>query len=163
MHVAIGDTGKIERAQIVHSLTCDLDKEAIAFLADCQFYPARKDGKSVPSQIDVEVSFKTKYPLASYDGVYRVGGGVSAPKAINTPDPIFAEAARMEKIQGAVVLWLVVNSQGLPEHITVMKSLDPRLDREAIEAVKQWRFEPSMKDSQPVATMINVEINYKLK
>jgi TonB family protein len=56
----------------------------------------------------------------------------------------------------------VVNAQGNPEQIKVQHSLDAGLDQKAIDAVKHWEFEPAMKDGEPVAVMINVEVNFRL-
>jgi|SRR5208283_3363690 len=94
--------------------------------------------------------------------VYRVGGGVSAPRVIWGPDPEYAEEARKEKFQGTCVLWLVVSPEGLPRNIRVSRSLGHGLDEKAIEAVKRWRFEPAQKDGKPVAVMINVEVTFRL-
>jgi TonB family protein len=94
--------------------------------------------------------------------VYRVGGAVSPPKALYAPDPEYSETARRAKLQGIVVLWLVVDKDGNPQQIKVQRKLGKGLDEKAIEAVKQWRFKPSMKDGQPVPVMINIEINFRL-
>ncbi|MBZ5646731.1 MAG: energy transducer TonB [Acidobacteriia bacterium] len=95
-------------------------------------------------------------------GVFRVGGGVSAPRAIATPDPEYSEEARKAKYQGVVLLWLVVGPDGRPHDIRVSRSLGMGLDQKAVEAVKQWKFEPAMKDGRPVAVQINVEVNFRL-
>jgi TonB family protein len=94
--------------------------------------------------------------------VYRVGGKVSPPRARYAPDPEYSETARRAKLQGIVVLWLVVDKDGNPQQIKVQKKLGQGLDEKAVEAVKQWRFEPARKDGQPVAVMINVEVNFRL-
>ena len=95
-------------------------------------------------------------------GAYRVGGGVSAPKALYAPDPEYSEEARKAKYQGTVVLWLVVDAAGRPQQIRVQRPLGMGLDEKAIEAVKQWKFEPAKKDGQAVPVMINVEVNFRL-
>lgn len=95
-------------------------------------------------------------------GAYRVGGGVSAPKALYAPDPEYSEEARKAKYQGTVVLWLVVDAAGRPQQIRVQRALGMGLDEKAIEAVKQWKFDPAKKDGQPVPVMINVEVNFRL-
>src|SRR5271163_739467 len=66
--------------------------------------------------------------------VYRVGGGVTAPRPIYHPDPEYSEEARREKFQGTCVLWLVVSPEGLPRHIKVARTLGLGLDEKAIEA-----------------------------
>ncbi len=95
-------------------------------------------------------------------GPYRVGGGVSAPRALFAPDPEYSEEARKAKYQGTVVLWVVVGPDGRPHEVRVQRSLGLGLDEKAIEAVRQWRFEPAKKDGTPVAVQINVEVNFRL-
>ncbi len=95
-------------------------------------------------------------------GAYRVGGGVSGPTAIYSPDPEYSEEARKAKFQGTCVLWLVVGADGKPRDIRVARTLGLGLDEKAIEAVKTWRFEPGKKDGKPVATMVNVEVTFHL-
>jgi periplasmic protein TonB len=95
-------------------------------------------------------------------GVFRVGGGVSAPKAVYSPDPEYSEEARKAKYQGTCVLWLIVGPDGRPRDIKVSRTLGLGLDEKAIEAVKTWRFEPAMKDGRPVAVQINVEVSFRL-
>ncbi len=95
-------------------------------------------------------------------GVFKVGGGVQAPRAIDTPDPEYSEEARKAKYQGTVVLWLIVDPNGRPHDLKVSRSLGMGLDQKAIEAVRRWRFEPATKDGKPVAVQINVEVNFRL-
>ena len=95
-------------------------------------------------------------------GAFRVGGGVSGPKLIYQPDPEYSEEARKAKFQGTCVLWVVVGADGKPRDIRVARTLGLGLDEKAIEAVKTWRFEPGKKDDKPVATMINVEVTFRL-
>jgi TonB family protein len=95
-------------------------------------------------------------------GYYRVGGGVSAPRALYAPDPEYSEEARKAKYQGTVVLWVVVGPDGRPRDIRVARSLGLGLDEKAIDAVRQWKFDPARKDGSPVAVQINVEVNFRL-
>lgn len=95
-------------------------------------------------------------------GVFRVGGGVSAPRVLENPSPDYSEEARKAKYQGTVVLWLIVDSNGRPRDVKVARSLGMGLDQKAIEAVRLWKFQPAMKDGTPVAVQINVEVNFHL-
>jgi len=95
-------------------------------------------------------------------GAYRVGGGVSAPRAVYSPDPEYSEEARKAKWQGTVVLWVVIGPDGRPRDVRVQRSLGMGLDEKAIEAVRLWKFEPAKKDGQPVAVQVNVEVNFRL-
>jgi len=95
-------------------------------------------------------------------GVFRVGGGVSPPRALDTPDPEYSEEARKAKYQGTCILWLIVGPDGKPRDIKVARALGMGLDEKAIEAVRNWKFAPAMKDGKPVAVQINVEVNFRL-
>ncbi len=95
-------------------------------------------------------------------GVYRVGGGVTAPRPIYAPDPDYSEEARKAKFQGTVVLWMVVGPDGRPRDMRVARSAGMGLDEKALEAVRTWRFEPGRKDGQPVAVLVNVQVNFRL-
>lgn len=91
----------------------------------------------------------------------HVRGGVTAPKAIQTPDPDYPEAARNANYQGTVVLWLIVDTDGTTKQIKVVRKLGMGLDEEAVAAVKKWRFRPATKNGLPVAVQINVEVNFR--
>jgi periplasmic protein TonB len=95
-------------------------------------------------------------------GAYRVGGGVSAPRALYSPEPEYSDEARKVKHQGTVVLFVIVGPDGRPHEMRVSRSLGFGLDEKALEAVKQWRFEPAKKDGRPVAVQINIEVNFRL-
>jgi TonB family protein len=95
-------------------------------------------------------------------GVFRVGGGVSAPKVMESPSPDYSEEARKAKYQGVVVAFLIVDATGRPRDVRVGRSLGMGLDQKVIEAVRRWKFQPAMKDGKPVAVNISVEVNFRL-
>ncbi|MBI3894764.1 MAG: energy transducer TonB, partial [Acidobacteria bacterium] len=95
-------------------------------------------------------------------GVFRVGGGVSAPEIVYKIDPEYSEQARKAKYQGTVVLSLIVQRDGSVRDIQVKQSLGLGLDEKAIEAVKQWRFRPGMKSGQAVDVAAIIEVTFRL-
>jgi len=95
-------------------------------------------------------------------GVFKVGGGVSKPEVISAPDPAFTEEARQAKVTGKVVVYLQVNAQGQPMHVKVIRGLGMGLDEKALEAVRQYRFKPALKDGHPVTVEMNVEVNFQI-
>ena len=95
-------------------------------------------------------------------GVYKIGGGVSAPTILSKVEPEYSEEARKAKWQGEVGLAVVVDANGNPTSIKVTRSLGLGLDEKAIEAVSKWRFRPAMKDGKPVAVSANIVVNFRL-
>jgi TonB family protein len=92
--------------------------------------------------------------------VFKVGGGVSAPRVIFQLEPEYTKEARQAKYSGTCVLQLVVGVDGLPRDITVTRSIGLGLDEKAVEAVRRWRFEPAMKDGKPVAVLISIQMAF---
>ena len=104
----------------------------------------------------------TTGPGTSAAGVYRIGGGVSAPIPTYREEPKYSESARQAKISGSVLLSLVVGEDGIPRDIRVVRSLESGLDQNAIETVAKWRFRPGQKDGKPVPVQANIEVNFRL-
>jgi TonB family protein len=95
-------------------------------------------------------------------GVYRVGGGVSAPRPIYDPDPEYSEEARKAKYQGIVMLSAIIGSDGRPRELRIVRSLGMGLDQKALDAVGKWRFAPATKDNHPVSVQVNIEVAFRL-
>ena len=96
--------------------------------------------------------------------VYRAGeDGVTPPRIRQQIGPKYTEEARNAHIRGTVVLAIEITPQGHAENIKVVKSLDPGLDRNAIEAVRQWTFEPGTRNGAPVRVGAQVEVSFQLE
>ena len=99
--------------------------------------------------------------------VPRPGNGVSDPVLVREVKPNYTADALRAKIQGTVEMEAVVLADGTidPRSIRIVRSLDPTfgLDREAVDAVKRWRFNPAMRKGQPVAVLVTLEIAFTLR
>jgi periplasmic protein TonB len=96
-------------------------------------------------------------------GIFRVGGGVSAPSIIYRVEPTYSEEARKAKYQGVVVLSAIVRKDGSIEILKVVRSLGLGLDENAIQALKQWKFRPGLRNGVPVDVALNIEVNFSLR
>jgi TonB family protein len=93
---------------------------------------------------------------------YSVGRGITAPSVLSRVEPEYSEEARKAKYSGAVMLAIVVNTDGRADNIKVIKSIGMGLDEKAIEAVERWRFRPGTKDGVPVRVRAQIEVNFRL-
>jgi periplasmic protein TonB len=96
-------------------------------------------------------------------GLFRIGGGVSAPVPIVQPEAEFSDEARRAKYQGVCLVSLIVDAQGNPQNPRVIRALGMGLDEKALEAVRKYKFKPALKDGRtPVPVMITIEVNFRL-
>ena len=96
-------------------------------------------------------------------GLAQVGGRVSAPIPLFEPEAEFSDEARRAKYQGVCLVALIVDTQGNPQNVHVIRPLGMGLDEKALEAVRRYKFKPAMRDGKtPVPVMVNVEVNFRL-
>jgi TonB family protein len=95
-------------------------------------------------------------------GVLNVGGSVSAPRIKHRVDAEYPEKTRKAKHSGKATLRIIVGQDGRVHIVQVIHSAGWGLDDKAIDAVKQWLFEPAMKDGRKVAVYLNVEVAFVL-
>jgi TonB family protein len=88
--------------------------------------------------------------------------GITPPRLIHNSQPEFSDEARRKKIEGVVTLTLVVDTDGQPTDVQVVEPLGHGLDEKAVEAVKQWKFQPATKNGNPLAEKITVQVNFHL-
>jgi len=96
-------------------------------------------------------------------GVYRPGGNVKPPKILTQVKPKYTEEALVRKIQGTVILEMVVQKDGMPDAIRVVSPLDPGLDAAAIDAARQWRFEPGRFGDTPVDVLVTLMLDFRMQ
>jgi TonB family protein len=91
----------------------------------------------------------------------RVGGAIRQPHQVSKVAPVYPPAAEAAKIQGVVVLELVIGTDGSVQQATVLRSI-PLLDQAALDAVGRWRYEPTLLNGAPVEVIAVVTINFTL-
>ena len=97
-------------------------------------------------------------------GVYRPGNGVTAPTLLSQVRPNYTPEAMRRRIQGTVVLEMIVGADGVPYDLRVVRSLDEHgLDDEAIKAAQQWRFNPGHRGETPVDVLVILVIDFHMR
>jgi TonB family protein len=92
----------------------------------------------------------------------RVGSGVTAPALVYKLEPSYTVEARAAKVQGTVLLKVVIGTDGKACDIQLRKGVGYGLDEQALDAVTQWTFKPGMREGVPVAVQATIEVNFKL-
>jgi TonB family protein len=115
-------------------------------------------GEPAPASAETDAATTESFP----GRIYRPGGAVSAPTLVYAAPPSYSDAARKAKYEGIVLLSLVVDEDGNPQNVRVIRPLGMGLDEKAIEAVRRYRFNPALKDGVPVPVEIKVEVNFRL-
>ncbi len=95
-------------------------------------------------------------------GVMHIGGGISRPVVLYQVEPEFSEEARKAKFSGSVTVYLYIEPDGTPSHVRVVQGVGMGLDEKAVEAVRQYRFKPAMKDGKPVRVDLYVAVNFQI-
>jgi TonB family protein len=99
----------------------------------------------------------------SGEPIYQTGkDDIKFPQEKYTPEPDFSEPARRAKYQGTVTLYIVVDKTGRVSLVRLDKALGRGLDENAMEKVKDWRFDPATRNGQPVAAAMKIEVDFRL-
>ena len=111
------------------------------------------------------------------DGIYHISKEVTIPKLIYSVEPEFSEPARKRKISANIKVKFIVDKDGSTRNFTVVRSAAENmadtnkaerkdreaalsLDPKAIEAVRQYRFEPATFQGKPVPCWLTIEVNF---
>ena len=150
-------------------------KAAIASLRQWRFdRPASTPAAvRVPVYFDIvghRTSFGSIRPTSGYPAevtavppadILKVGGAIAAPKKLVNVPPRYPDDAAQAKAQGAVVLDVIIDAEGVPTDVQVAQSV-PLLDAAAVEAVRQWRYEPTLMNGVAVPIAMTVTVNFTL-
>ena len=163
------------------------DDLAIAAIEKSTAQPATLNGVAVPARVCMGIPFGRPappvvrgtlcprgagaVPMEDSDAAPPGNGvsppaeiaGVKPPSVISQPSAEYSREARKKQVEGKVMLSLVVTREGLPTDIQVINGLGYGLDEKAVDAARQYRFQPATKDGKPVAVQIKIEVNFRLR
>jgi protein TonB len=95
-------------------------------------------------------------------GPIRLHTGVTPPVPVATPPPVYPAIARTGRIEGTVILDVVIDETGRVTNATVLRSI-PALDRAAVDAITSWRYEPARLNGIPIAVSMTVTVRFTLR
>jgi TonB family protein len=99
--------------------------------------------------------------VAPVTGPVRLGGAIETPKKTKNVNPMYPPLARVARIQGTVALECVISPLGEVTEVKVVRSI-PLLDAAAIDAVRQWRYAPTLINGVAVPVIMTVPVNFKV-
>lgn len=158
------EEGNVARVKVLKSKDPLLNEAAIDAVSQWKYEPFYIKGKPHGLVFTVTVRFKLKVSKTEEleKGAVKVGEGIEQPKLIEKVNPIYPEEARKAGIEGLVILRARINEEGLVERILVLKSESSLLNKAAIDAVKQWKYEPLHKEGKTVPAVFDVTVRFKL-
>jgi TonB family protein len=156
LSVVFGADAQIRDIELVRGLPDGLNEKAIEAAKKIRFEPAMKDGQPVSVRGTLEYSFNLyNDPILPMDSSMR-------PRILYKEKAQYTQEARDNKVEGTVVLSVVFGADGQISGVRVIQGLPHGLTQKAIEAASKIRFEPAMKDGQPVSVRGKLEYSFKL-
>ncbi len=87
---------------------------------------------------------------------------VTDAQVVQRVEPEYTDEARAAKLEGIVTVYLEIDEAGKPDNVGVIQGLGLGLDEKSVEAVRQWRFTPAMKNGNPLRTAQGVDLGFRL-
>lgn len=106
--------------------------------------------------------FGVLHGLPKQQGPIYLDGGVRPPERITFVKPEYPEVARKSRVEGKVILELVVGRTGDVEEVKVLRS-DPLFDQAAVDAVVRWKYRPALQGGRAVKVYLTVVVEFDLR
>ena len=116
-----------------------------------------QESRGVVAQSGIATAPPPSWPA----GAVRVGGNIKPPVKTKNVEPIWPPDAQQARVQGVVILEVLIDEVGKVADARVLRSI-PLLDLAAIEAVRQWEFEPTLPNGVPVPVIMTVTVQFRL-
>ena len=92
----------------------------------------------------------------------RIGGDIRPPVKLRDVAPAYPADARAANIQGRAILEITINEAGAVSGIVPLRSPSPSLEQAAVDAVRQWRYRPTLLNGEPVGVVMTVTVDFSL-
>ncbi len=146
--------GMVVNTKVLRSIPL-LDQAAIDAVKQWVYEPEIIGGIPRGMIFTVTCSFKLDEPV-------RALGDIKPPKLIKEVEPIYPEIAKQAGVEGIVILEVTTDKAGRVKNTKVLRSI-PLLDQAAIDAVRQWVYEPEIIDGEPKEITFTVTVQFKIK
>lgn len=178
MYISVDREGRVREAYPLNSDNAGLQDVARDQLLKWRLKPIALGGRPVQAQAALSFHFDTALASSSEQPKKDASTATAPPNTTTSPAvaqatgfvkgslvsqtiPNYPDEARKKHIQGKVVLEITIDASGVPRDIRMVSSPDQALTDSAIEAVTQWRYEPSRLNGLPVSLKSTVEVNFQ--
>jgi protein TonB len=124
--------------------------------------PAATGGSSVVAGLNLPGVVEAPPEPPRVVAPYRTGGVIQQPRRIRDVPPAYPMPARMTKVEGVVIIEAIISTTGEVQDARILKSV-PLLDQAALDAVRQWRYTPSLLNGIPVPVVFTVTVQFRLQ
>ncbi len=154
----ITQEGKVADVRVLsgHPL---LAASAVDAVRQWEFEPAEKDGKRVPATTEINVNFTLEEAASS--SAMRVSGSEQQRRLVHVVRPVYPLEAKAQGISGTVKLRAIVDKAGMVRSVEVVSG-EPVLVEAAVEAVRQWQYEPMLVNGEAVEVVTDIDVNFTL-
>lgn len=163
VEAVLGKDGRVKAARLVSSPEPLLAQAALEAVKKWEYEPY------VSAKGCQELLFTVTIAFALQDGDKKAAAAAPIrqeesprPKVIKKVSPAYPEAALQEKLQGTVVIEIQINEKGQVQTARILESASPVLNEAALKAVKQWEYEPFVKDGKAVPVAFTVTMAFVL-
>jgi TonB family protein len=151
----VNTEGVPQSIRVVSGLGYGLDEKAVEALRLWRYQAATRDGRPEEFPLEVELPFRLPANRLS------VGGNIQAANLIQRVAPAYPPLAKQARIQGTVRFTAVIGTDGLVQSLQLVSG-HPLLVPSATEAVKQWRYNPTLVNGAPVEVLTTIDVNFTL-
>jgi TonB family protein len=161
------EKGNVEDARVLRSIPI-LDQAAIDAVKKWKYEPMIINGKPQKIVFTVTVRFmmkpgdKEKALDKFAQGAVKAEGAVKPPKLVRFVEPVYPEEARKAGVEGMVILAAKTDASGKVQDVMILRSI-PLLNQAAIDAVRQWVYEPLVINNVPTPVVFTVTVRFQLK
>ena len=164
--VEVALNGFVEKARILRSLGYGLDEATVSAVQNWQFESPQVSNPSTWVATLIPLHFKLSLgPSAPGKAAlffFNVDDSIKPPKVLSRAEPTYTEEARSAKLRGVVLLYVEVTDDGQVAGVQVLRDIGKGLGTSAAQALKQWTFQPAIRDGAPVGLILPVEVNFSL-